>query len=181
MVRRKTVMKCPECGGDCAETDRFCKNCGAKLPEAELEAVKTVPPEALAKGKFYKYAVKAVFIAFTVLALLLFLLPVDRFTGANVYICAAAGNYGEGLDGRWDTSVFIIELFANIFSNIDLVITPCALMVITALFGLCFAIAWIIVFAVFKAKKSGRETYVKAELLLPLVYALFAVADAVPQ
>ncbi len=179
------LMKCPKCGENCEETDRFCRNCGAKLSEAVQsrtyaeERVKSLPPEVLANGKLYKYALKAVFIAFAVSALLFFLLPVDGFTRVSVYRCAAASDYGEGIDSRWDDVAIIIQLVINIFSNIDLVITPCAVMVLGTCFGALFAVVWAIVFVVLEAKQCGSATNLKAEIVLFIFYALFAMADAV--
>lgn len=187
-------MKCPECGNEVEESDRYCKRCGKNLAffrknknedetekaaehaerTAEITAETVAPSDILSKGKLLKHSLKAILCAFVVLVFLSFILPVDGFTGVSVYRCAAAGHYGDGLDGRWDNVVFIAELLANMFSKVDSVITPCAFMIFMAFFGLCFALAWPL-----SLLMKRKSVVCKAEIGFLIFYALFAVVDII--
>lgn len=184
-------MKCPECGSEYDETDKFCRSCGASL-SAKNERLKTdapdeqksdvaapvnIAPELADKGKLLKYSLKVIFGVFIALSFLVYLLPVDF--RANVYQLVGSGDYTNGLDGRWETEYFVIGLLANIFTDIDPIRTPCAVMTLLSFFCALFFISWIIVSAV----KHKNDGYIKArpktELAFIAVYATFAIASGI--
>lgn len=129
--------------------------------------------EVLKKGKFYKYSLRVIFCAFTVLALLFCIMPVIAYpfySGSSVYRLAWSSGFMNGLDGHWDNAYFMMTMFLNIFKNIDFVITPCALTVFILFLCVCFAIATAIV--MFSKK---RKTHAGAEASAIVCYALFMI------
>lgn len=169
-------MFCPKCGAHRDENDKFCRNCGFEFTEKNNPTENEepdIPAATLKKAKFYKYSLKVIFCSFTVLMLLFCFLPVTAYPfyggASSVYGFAFASGMTGGLDGHWDSTYFIINMFANIFKNVDFVITPCALTVFSLLFCICFSLAFAIVMFT-----KNRKTNAGAEILL-LIFYLFLI------
>ncbi|MDE7396073.1 MAG: zinc ribbon domain-containing protein [Clostridiales bacterium] len=183
-------MKCPKCGAEYDECDKYCRACGAKL-SSDNEHDKTdtaeqteravsaenIEPALIGKGKIFKFSLKTIFAVFIVLSFFIYLLPVEFIF--NVYTYVGQGHYTNGLDGNWEESYFLINLIINIFSDVDLLRTPCAVMMLLSIGSAIMILAWIIVSAVKYKKDKYLKAAFKPEVAFIAVYAIFVIASCI--
>lgn len=194
-------MKCPDCGNEVDEYDRFCKNCGKRLDfvnknnfdrgkqqfrreerlkrfgERRTAECGDFDREVLRKGNFYKYGLKVIFGAFVVFTLLFFSLNAGY--GQSVYKFADEAFRSKNADDFLGRDEFVIRLIKNFFSNIDFVFTPSAVMVFLAGVGAIVVFSWLIVLLSKKLQSLAVGASCNYETVFIVFYILFAVADAV--